>query len=179
MDKDADIAMITASLADSTAYGAIIEKYEPLLGRYLYRLGLVASEDRDDVLQEIFLKIYVNLNDYDTSLSFSSWAYRIAHNECISFFRKKNVRPQTTDIDLYQETPITDQSDLYALYDQSLTREKLLGAVQKLPENYREVIVLKYFEDKNYDEISDILKKPPNTVATLLRRAKEKLRTLL
>ena len=58
------------------------------------RLGIRNAEDREDTLQDIFIKIYKNLNGFDTNLSFSSWVYRIAHNEAISAYRKKNVRPE-------------------------------------------------------------------------------------
>ena len=173
-----DTTLIENARKDSSAYSAVIAKYAPVLSRYLYRLGCTNPQDREDVLQEIFIKVYVNLNEYDTDLSFSSWIYRIAHNETISFFRKKNVRPQTIPVDEYEDM-IPSTENRYELYDVQISKERLLAGLNQLDEKYREVLVLQYFEEKNYEEISDILKKPPNTVATLIRRAKEKLRVIL
>jgi RNA polymerase sigma-70 factor (ECF subfamily) len=174
-----DNILVQKSLADSESFGLVIEKYAPLLARYIYRLGCINKEDREDVLQEIFIKVYSNLNEYDLSLPFSSWIYRIAHNEAISFFRKKNVRPHNTlDINNYEYT-LAVEDHLYDLYDSKIRTTDLQNALQKIPEKYKEVLVLHYFEEKSYDEISDILKKPPNTVATLIRRAKEKVRVIV
>lgn len=94
-----DEEMIQMALRDKAFFGHIVMRYEQRLSRYIMRLGVRTKEDREDVLQDIFIKIYKNLNGFDTSLSFSSWVYRIAHNEAISAYRKKNVRPEGHLID--------------------------------------------------------------------------------
>src|SRR5690606_8168284 len=89
-----DEMLVALSLEDKERFGELIERYESKLGRYIARLGIRTAEDRQDVLQEIFLKVYKNLNGFDPKLSFSSWIYRIAHNEAISWYRKQSVRPE-------------------------------------------------------------------------------------
>ena len=89
-----DEELVSLTIADKQQFGVLIERYEQKLTRYVTRLGVKNPDDQLDVMQEVFLKIYKNLNGFDTKLSFSSWAYRIAHNEAISWYRKRNVRPE-------------------------------------------------------------------------------------
>ena len=89
-----DAEVVAQSRTDRSSFALIVERYEDKLKRYIRRLGVSSFEDRQDILQEIFLKVYKNLNGYDSGLSFSSWIYRIAHNETISWYRKQNVRPE-------------------------------------------------------------------------------------
>jgi RNA polymerase sigma-70 factor (ECF subfamily) len=159
-----------------------MERYEAPLDRYLRRLGVRRPEDREDVLQEIFIKAYRNLNGFDRGLKFSSWLYRIAHNEAISWYRKQSVRP---------EGHVVDESDTILQFLQAaelrsdqlaaerLNAELLNTALNELPQKYQDVITLRYFEHKDYDEISDILQVPVGTVGTLLHRGKAKLASIL
>ena len=79
-----DQELVSDTLSDKHAFSAIVKKYEEPMRRYIKRLGCKDENEVDDVLQEIFIKVFINLNDYDPSLQFSSWIYRIAHNETIS-----------------------------------------------------------------------------------------------
>ncbi len=89
-----DQEFVKVALKDRHAFSEIVHRYEAAIRRYVKRLGCKNENDVDDVLQEIFIKVFINLNDYDPNLKFSSWLYRIAHNETISFFRKRNVQPK-------------------------------------------------------------------------------------
>ena len=89
-----DEELVRKTLDDKRFFAVLVDRYEAKLRRYITRLGVRDPEDQLDVLQEIFLKTYRNLNGFDTSLQFSSWIYRIAHNEAVSWYRKKNVRPE-------------------------------------------------------------------------------------
>ena len=178
--EQTDSELVLASIANPNNYAGIIDRYSNALDRYICRLGVGRIEDREDLLQEIFLKTYLNLNDYDTDLKFSSWIYRIAHNETMSFFRKKHTRPKTISTDDIDEAfTIDTEYNLINIVDNTISQKRIFEMIYSLEEKYREVVILHYFEEKRYDEIADILKKPPGTVATLLARAKAKLKTLL
>ena len=158
-----------------------MNRYSDRLLHYIHRLTNIPSADAEDLLQEIFLKTYQNLNDFDQELKFSSWIYRIAHNQIISNFRKNKNKAQALtqeDTELFFERLASD-FDLQEKIDQKLLKEKITGILQQLDPKYREVIILKFLEEKDYTEISDILRKPMGTVATLLNRAKSKLKDLL
>lgn len=171
-EKYSDEELVELVLNDSDNYSCLVNKYSEALRRYVVRLGSRAT-DADDILQEVFLKAYLHLNDFDRSLKFSSWIYRIAHNQTISMFRKYNVRPtiELTDLEPWQELLLS--SDPGVRLDQELLRARIDKILEQLDDKYREILVLKYFEDKDYAEMSDILKKPMGTIATLVNRAKK------
>lgn len=178
--SDAEVVKMT--LKDPDQYGLLVERYEAKLQRYILRLGVRVLDDQLDVLQEIFIKAYRNLNSFDTSLSFSSWIYRIAHNEAISFYRKKNVRPEghlvgDGDEVLSFISSSLDTADMK--FDQGINAEEVNKALGMIDEKYREPLVLRFFEHKEYDEISDILQIPIGSVGTLIHRGKKQLATVL
>ena len=176
-----DQELVAATLNDRHSFVAIVERYQAPLKRYIIRLGCADELDTEDVLQEIFLKCYVHLNDYDPSLKFSSWLYRIAHNETMSLFRKKRVRPVTmpTEEDLKLFENIPDKTDFLNELIQESDAKKLRDALGSINEKYRTVIVLRFFEEKSYTEISDILQIPEGTVATYINRGKKELNEIL
>ncbi len=176
-----DQELVAAALRDSNAYVHLVRRYQAPLSRYVFRLGSKSGSDTDDILQEVFIKAYRNLNDYDPTLKFSSWIYRITHNEAITFFKKSSRVPQVArsedEAEAFQE--IEDGTNLAEELDARFNAEMLRKAVDKLDPKYRDVLVLRFLEDRSYEEISDILQKPAGTVATLLSRAKKKLREIL
>lgn len=180
-EKKTDQELVALTLQDKHAFLAIVERYQAPFRRYIVRLGCRDPHDQDDVLQEAFLKIYVNLNDYDSDLKFSSWVYRIAHNEAISFFRKKSVRqkPVVTEEELKQLQNIADELDVAEEYNKAWDAKVIQQAITELDEQYRDVLVLKFMEEKSYNEISDILKVPIGTVGTLINRGEKQLKKVL
>jgi RNA polymerase sigma-70 factor, ECF subfamily len=129
-----------------------------------------------DILQNVFIKAFENLNSYDDNYKFNSWIYRIAHNETVNYLKKnKKIGISFVDIDLISPILFAKESS-----DESvLTEEKKLEiekVLDKIDIKYREILVLNFFEDMSYDEISDILKIPISTVGTRVRRAKEKVK---
>lgn len=177
-----DEEIVRRTLTEPNQYGLLVERYEPKLQRYITRLGVRVHDDQLDVLQEIFIKAYRNLNGFDTSLSFSSWIYRIAHNEAISFYRKKNVRPEghlvgDSDEVLSFISSSAEGSDV--IFDKTINAKQVEEALSVLDEKYREPIILRFFEHKEYDEISDILQIPIGSVGTLLHRGKKQLADVL
>jgi RNA polymerase sigma-70 factor (ECF subfamily) len=171
-----DEELVQKTLTDKQLFGLLIERYESKLTRYVTRLGVKNSDDQLDVMQEVFLKIYKNLNGFDTSLSFSSWAYRIAHNEAISWYRKRSVRPEghlvaeSDEIVALQSSQLPDAEELT---DRDFNAKELSTALERIDEKYRQVLILRFFEHKEYEEISDILKIPVGSVGTLLHRGKK------
>ena len=177
-----DEEIVRRTLADKEAFAPLIERYEAKLLRYLERLGVGVLEDREDILQNAFIKAYKNLNSFDPTLAFSSWMYRIAHNEAMSFFRFKHARPQVI---LNEESEILlsglrdENSDTSRFAELRISREKLAEAFTTLSPQYRDALTLRFFEDRSYTEMSDILEVPMGTVSTLLYRAKRALRAAL
>lgn len=177
-----DEEAVALALKEKAFFGHIVLRYEDKLSSYIRRLGIHNEEDRQDVLQNIFIKVYRNLNGFDTSLSFSSWIYRIAHNEAISFYRMKNVRPEghlVGDSDDVLALVSNTETDAEKQYDEQLNAEEVTSALYALDPKYRDPLILRFFEHKEYEEISDILKIPSGTVGTLIYRGKQELKKKL
>ncbi len=177
-----DEAIVAQALIERSAFAVIVDRYEAKLTRYIRRLGVHLHEDRQDILQDIFLKVYRNLNGFDKALSFSSWIYRIAHNETITWHRKQKVRPEghlASDADEIFLFVADDPVSADKLLDSKIDAQLLRRALLLLASKYRDPIILRFFEYKEYDEISDILKIPIGTVGTLISRGKKKLEHIL
>lgn len=176
-----DQELVAQTLENPQGFSMIVERYQATLRRYVIRLGCRNQEDADDVLQDIFLKCYVNLNEYDQRLKFSSWIYRLAHNETVSFFRKKTIRPDIvqTEEELGLFEAISDKTDILESLNEQMNAYSVREALEEIDERYRDVLILRFLEEKSYEEISDILKIPGGTVATLISRGKEKLKSCM
>jgi RNA polymerase sigma-70 factor (ECF subfamily) len=163
---------------NSGLYAEIIERYQGKLFAYLFRL-IGNREEAEDLLQDVFIKAYRNINSYDTARKFSSWIYRIAHNEAVNFIKRRYLKRFISWEDV---SSTKDKLEVRSMDDGPdeiwIKKESVKGvgeAINKLPLKYRQVLLLRYFSDKSYEEISEILGKPLNTVGTLINRAKKKL----
>lgn len=175
--KKTDEQLVFLTLKNQEYYLCLMKRYENKLLNYILKISNLNKEDAEDILQEVFIKVYQNLNDYDPNLKFSSWIYRITHNTTISIFRKKNVRPQSVSWD--NEELINILESTYNVEKDTirqLTYEQILSIINRLPLKYKEILILKFIENKDYKEISDILHKPLGTIATLINRAKKSLK---
>ncbi|MCK5212042.1 sigma-70 family RNA polymerase sigma factor [Candidatus Parcubacteria bacterium] len=181
MDKcgnKTDEELVTLTLADQDYFLYIINRYKDKLFRYIRRITNVDPEETEDILQEVFIKAYTNLNDFDQALKFSSWIYRIAHNQVITYYRKTKARPHGHSASLSDEEVKNLASDLNPAKDVDiqLLKSNIQKTLGRLEEKHREVLVLKFIEEKSYQEISDILRRPMGTVASLINRAKQEFK---
>lgn len=181
-EKKTDKQLVELALKNTDYFECLMERYEAKLFRYVRRITNLDKETIEDLLQEVFLKIYKNLNDYDSDFSFGSWVYRIAHNEAINFYRKQNVRPETVQLDNDEGVNFLEilpsEINLRDDYIQKELALKVRKLISQLPEKYRAVLVLKFLEEKSYEEISDILQLPAGTIATQINRAKAQFKKL-
>jgi RNA polymerase sigma-70 factor (ECF subfamily) len=179
-EADTDANMVVRALRDTRAYAEIVRRFEWALKRYVRRLLGSHAQHADDILQDIFVKAYVNLNGYDRSRPLAPWLYRIAHNEAVSFLRKYGARPlmiSGEDGQLLLER-LRSEAAPQAAPSLDCAGDRLDQALVALQPHYRDVLVLRYLEERSYDEIADILEMPPGTVATRIRRGLERLRVL-
>jgi RNA polymerase sigma-70 factor (ECF subfamily) len=153
-------------------FGKIIDRYQKKLERYvLYLTG--QKNEVDDLVQEVFIKVYINLNSFDTKKKFSSWIFRIAHNLAVNYLKKKKIV-----FNLNENINIDDSKNIEEDFEKKELKKIIESCLSNVPINYKEVVVLYYFENLSYEEISDSLKIPPGTVAIRLSRAKKYLKKL-
>lgn len=162
---------------EATAFGPLVERYEPKLLRY-GRKFLPTHEDIQDVVQDVFLSSYQNIQSFDVSQKFSPWIYRIAHNAFINGLKKQSRNPlHLIDFDtLVAHTAYEDPAPLER--DQEEMRTLIEKGLEKLQPKYREVLILYYLEELPYKEIADILQVPTGTIGIRIKRAKESLKKM-
>lgn len=156
------------------AYGDLMKRYESKLQRYVVYLihDQVAASD---VVQDTFIKAYQNLRSFDPKYKFSSWIYRIAHNEAMNAVKKRR-RISDDDIDTLPDASYDARLD--EIVDKQILKAHVHGCLGKLEPKYREIVQLIYMEHMKYDEVGDVLHIPSSTVGVRLSRAKTRLRKI-
>ena len=151
---------------DRELYVVIVKRYQNKLMRYA--TNLVADEQKaTDIVQNAFIKAYINLHGFNTNKKFSSWIYRIVHNEAMNAVKKYHKEiPLDPDFD----TPAKD--DVEGEFDKKEIVQKAHSCLDQMPIIYSEPLALYYLDEKSYEEISDILRIPIGTVGTRINRAK-------
>ena len=184
MDLEQEKELVERAQNDTEAFGELYDQYYPQIFGYVLR-RTASIEIAQDVTSEVFFKALKNLRQFRyRGFPFSSWLYRIATNEIANYFRKNKYGqfcleevPNSASISnvsaetelLEAEAELKRHEDFLALHEN----------ISKLSAKYQEVITLRYFENKQLKEISEILRKREGTVKSLLHRALEKLRKLL
>ncbi len=165
---------------DEAAYKSLIRRYRNPVAQVVYRL----VKDRgqvEDLTQEVFIKAFQHLKDFDYEHQFASWLFKIANNHCIDYIRKKKLRVYSIDEQIrtedgqmeYEIPDSTYEPDLNMLREQK--SKVIQEAIDSLPDKYREVIVLRHQEELSYEEIAVKTGLPVNTIKVQLFRAREML----
>lgn len=161
---------------DQELYAELVRRYQDKLMRYA--TGLIQNEDKAaDVVQEAFIKAFVNLRGFDADKKFSSWIYRIVHNEAINYLKKYN-KEISLDNHQWIEQVVKSGGDIEEDFDRKEAKEMLHQALKELPLKYRSPLILFYLEEKSYEEISDVLRIPVGTVGTRINRGKKLMRVI-
>jgi RNA polymerase sigma-70 factor (ECF subfamily) len=155
-------------------FGKLLERYQPKITRYTGRF-LKDTDDRNDIVQETFIKAYRNIESFDVKRKFSSWLYRIAHNECINFLKKKKLE-KIPFFDLDILFPHISREKHQEEVNAEQIKEMLDTSMGKLDIKYREPLLLYYIEGFDYKEIADILHIPIDTVGMRLTRGRKLLK---
>ena len=171
---------------DQQAYAELMRLYRDSIYYMLMRM-VKNKDDAEDLTLMTFGKAFRYLDKYTPQYAFSTWLYRIALNNSIDFLRVKNNMPQYFEDDLYttSTTSIIDQSEdnlQRTPEDEVIDKQRLQllrAAVSELPERYRRVIELRYYEDLAYEEIAERLGLTLSNVKIQSMRAKNMLSELM
>ncbi len=179
-EKYSDEELLSLAISNNSYFSIIIDRYQFKLLKFIKRMSNLSEEDARDLLQDIFLKVYLNSHSFDKHLKFSSWIYSIARNEIINNYRRLKVRAEGNQIGIDNsilEILVAD-IDIEKEIDGKLDLSRVKESLSHLKAKWREVLILRYFEEKDYQEISDIIKKPEGTVASMLNKAKKEFKTI-
>ena len=174
--KDEEIAQVVQA-GQTEFFGLLLQRYEAKILRYGYKF-LSQRQDIEDLVQEVFIKAYTNIQSFDVNRKFSSWLYRIAHNTFVNALKKKDKQPLLFfDPDTLFPHPIAKEKT-----DQDINiremKEMLEYCLNNLSGKYREPLILYYLEELSYQEISDIMRIPVSTVGVRIKRGKEQIKKL-
>ena len=175
-----DSAIVAAFLAgEERAFSELVDRYQTRLLNFIYRT--IGDRDRaEDLVQEVFIRVYRHLHRFDRSKKFSTWVYTIASNLAKNELRNRSRNPlvlfqamrggsEDEDRPIEFEDATSRPDDLYR---KRHLRELIEETVSKLPEHHRQVFVLRELEGKSYDEIADITACNLGTVKSRLNRAR-------
>ncbi len=181
MTREQESAAIRRVLdGDVNAFEELVSAYE----KTVYNLALRITgnaQDAEDMAQEAFLKAYHSLPHFRGDSKFSVWLYRIVSNVCLDFLRKQNRRPATSlsreDADGEEvEMDVPDESQSpQLLLERKLTREALQRGLQALPQDQRQILLLREIQGLSYEEIGQVLDLEPGTVKSRIFRARKRL----
>lgn len=175
-----------AANGDSDAFGELVRAYEKKI--YSFALGMLSNpDDAFDASQDTFMKAYRSIKYFEGKSSFYTWLYTICRNCCYDFLKLQN-RNRRHNISLYEyesdeegtviELPDTDNQP-EKLYEQKRVREIIFDAIDKLPQNHREIILLRDVNELSYEEIATAMCISEGTVKSRLSRARSRLQALL
>jgi RNA polymerase sigma-70 factor, ECF subfamily len=178
IETDEQVAKKVQS-GDKNAYGILIDRYTDKMQRYARRF-MSDSEDITDLVQDVFVKAYININSFNAEMRFSPWIYRIAHNLFVNKLAWKSVR-KLVSIDTDEFFPSTLAANENVEREAMRSEDKI--AIEKilntLDDKYKTPIILFYFEEMSYEQIGEVMQIPVNTVGIRIKRAKDKLKIKL
>ncbi len=184
--KEEEFEIIQKILGGEVNHFEILQrKYQKPLTLLITRM-IHNAEDAQDLVQETFIKAYNNLRFFKKEFSFHSWLFKIASNLCIDYLRKQRIQK----ISIEQPFPNSNEDDKHFDYPDKdadidvkisiVERDKILHqAINLLPEHYRKIIHLRYFEELDYQELAEKLSLPLGTVKVHLFRARKALLEIL
>lgn len=168
---------------DENAYTKIVKRYKDKLVNFIYRYT-GNFDDAEDIVQDTMLKVYINKELYREIARFSTWIYTIAinlaktrlvHVQKHKTFSLSNINPEADE-----EFDLPDDAFLPDTDANSKIQSKYIqNALNKIPEKYRKLVILRDIEDLSYEEICDITALPMGTVKSRINRGREKLQKLL
>ena len=183
--SDADI-MLRVRAGDQSAFEYLVQKYRRPMVSFMYRMAR-NSAAAEDLAQEVFLRVYRSRETYEASAKFSTWLYRIATNLAVNHAR--DTRHERPEVQVSLDEPDDDTGTTLEMPDASLNaeqqmvrRERLLAIrrrIEALPEQQRLAVIMHKYQQMDYKQIADVLKKSESATKSLLFRAYETLREQL
>ena len=182
---DADV-MLRVKAGDQSAFEYLVQKYRrPMVG-FMYRMARNAAA-AEDLAQEVFLRVYRSRETYEPSAKFTTWLYRIATNLAVNHAR--DTRHERPEVQVSLDEPDEETGTTFEVADASLNAEQALvrrermmairRKVEALPEQQQQAVIMHKYQQMDYKQIAEVLKKSESATKSLLFRAYETLREQL
>ncbi|TKS57637.1 RNA polymerase sigma factor [Mesohalobacter halotolerans] len=158
------------------AFAELVDIYKERLYWHI-RYMLKNHEDTDDVLQNVFIKIYKNIHKFKGDSRLYSWMYRIAKNESLTFLKKRSKILKISNEELQTHIVNNLESDVY--FEGNQIQLQLQKAISTLPEKQREVFQLRYFEEMKYKDMAELLDTSESALKSNYHHASKKVEDYL
>lgn len=159
---------------DVDSFSSLVASYQERIFNFLFRLTL-CREDAEELLQDVFVRVYKYLYTYNSSMKFSSWVYRIALNTFKDHCKRKKRQLSTCSFDDEINTAVNSlnhlETDFYARED----FREIVKIINSLKEEYRIAVILKYIQDFSYKEIGEMLGITPQNAKMRVNRARKEI----
>jgi len=183
--SDAQI-MLRVKTGDQSAFDYLVQKYRRPLVSFMYRMARNTAA-AEDLAQEVFLRVYRSRASYEASAKFTTWLYRIATNLAVNHAR--DTRHERPEVTVSLDEPNEESGTTLELPDGKLTAEQIMvrrermqairSKVEALPEQQKLAVIMHKYQQMDYKQIADVLKKSESATKSLLFRAYETLREQL
>ncbi len=183
--SDAQI-MLRVKAGDQPAFDYLVQKYRRPMVSFMYRMARNAAA-AEDLAQEVFLRVYRSRGSYEASAKFTTWLYRIATNLAVNHAR--DTRHERPEVTVSLDEPNEESGTTLELPDGNLTAEQALvrrermlairSKVEALPEPQKLAVIMHKYQQMDYKQIAEVLKKSESATKSLLFRAYETLREQL
>jgi len=183
--SDADI-MLRVKAGDQAAFDFLVQKYRRAMVSFMYRMAR-NSAAAEDLAQEVFLRVYRSRENYEASAKFTTWLYRIATNLAVNHAR--DTRHERPEVQVSLDEPDDETGTTLEVPDRSLNveqaivqRERMMAIrrkVEALPEQQKLAVIMHKYQQMDYKQIAEVLKKSESATKSLLFRAYETLREQL
>ena len=184
MPEDDAVVLARVLAGDEDAFAGLVRRYEPRLRLYVGHIVGVAEEARD-LVQEAFIRVWRNLDQYDPRYRFSTWLFRIAHNLAIDHVRRRRQTLVSLDLGENDEgeamrlDPADERLDPLGNFENRELARAISREIKDLAPAYRELVVLRHLVGLSYNEIAELKRLPLGTVKNKLFRAHSVLRVAL
>lgn len=176
MQDSALVAQLQDEQTRNAAFETLLDLYQKPLYWHIRKI-VISHDDADDVLQNVFIKVFHHIQEFKGESKLFSWLYRIATNEALSHLRKESKKTQLTPEILKQQRVSSLQADVY--FDGDEIQLKLQQAVARLPEKQQLVFNMHYFDNLKYSEISEILETTEGALKASYHHAVKKIESFL
>jgi len=162
----------------------LVKRYQERLINYIYRM-INHRETAMELCQDVFLKVFKSLKQYDPEFKFTTWVHRIASNATIDWIRKKRVLTYSMESSVDEDAPSLEQqlkSNALTPHEQlemSQLKDRIMDAIDSLPLIYKELIILRHMNHLSYEEIAQAVELPLGTVKNRIFRGREMLKSSL
>lgn len=181
--EDRDL-VIAALAGDNASFSLLVERYVSPIYKFSYRY-VRNGPDAEDIAQETFLRVWKNLKKFDQSRNFKTWLFTIAKNASLDFLKKKKTLSfsllgegdDAIEAVLAPYVAIADTSD--AAFDRGLLKKNFDTVLARLPERYRDVMIMRYTDNLKFREIAERLHEPVDTVKSRHRRGLALLKNMV